>query len=77
MQNKLEEWIYKDSENLASDDIVKLVTMTVAIEMIMNGHLMDLINIASKPISACSTSLFIAITISIIDVGPFHLLRHF
>ena len=77
MQNKLEEWIYKDSENLASDDIAKLVTMTAAIVMIMNRHLMDLINIASKPISVCNTSLFIAINISIIDVGPFHLSRHF
>ena len=77
MQNKLEEWIYKDSENLTSHDMVKLVTMTAAIVMIMNRHLMDLINITSKPISVCSTSLFIAITISIIDVGPFHLSRLF
>ena len=56
--------------------IAKLVTMTVAIVMIMNRHLMDLINIASKPISVCNTSLFIAITIFVIDVGPYHFIYH-
>lgn len=38
----------------------------------VNRHLLDLRNIRSEPISVGSTSLFIVITLSIVDVGSFY-----